>query len=221
MKNIFVVGSKPEAFFPTVKPDVIYAANAAIKRVSVNNFSEVMLKGVISNYVFNYESEPCLKALELLNGCEVDELIIINALDGPSDIKVDLKYKNKTHISRRRRFNLFKKAVGIKNIIFWLARTRSIKVIRKNISSIIEKRELTNLKPSTGMVSLLIALDENCKSDNFYIIGVGMDGSSAHFYSSDKYGDKHVHADKMLLKSLLAKGWKITLCDKMYNDFLR
>lgn len=210
MKNIFIVGSKPGGSFPSVKPDVIYAANGAIFKACSAGFESTEIKGVVSNYIFCMDDPPCVEALEIIKGCSVEELVVVNALDQESEIPPEIKVKSVRFVSKRERFELFYDTVGWIHIVIWLFKNKNLKKIKKNLGGFFSKHELPGLKPSTGMLSLLLAIRENGAEHSYYLVGVGVDPNSNHFYSSTRYGDKHIDADTMILDELRKKGLDIS-----------
>jgi len=76
LKTIFVVGSKPDAVFPDVRPDVVIAANGSIRLVQ-NFVGESQVVGIITNSILCDLSDATRKTVEILRGCYVDELNVV------------------------------------------------------------------------------------------------------------------------------------------------
>lgn len=210
-KAIFIVGSKPEAIFPNIQPDIVYAVNGAINRVQfLKNKSELI--GIISNYVFSLNTEQAKLTRTILSDCKVDKLITTSLTLKRKQLlhpkSINLLYKNFEHINayieNYLKLKFVKKNSLLKKIIY----DDSIVGIVDFINCVLTGNKPKELKISTGIFSLVLALSRSTSPADIYVIGIGLEKGSKHFYDQSKVYDprnKHIDCDKFFLQNINKK----------------
>lgn len=211
-KNIiFIVGSKPDAIFPNVQPNLIVAANGALARVQ-HYHDNCKIIGVFSKYVF-FDSNT----LSLEKNCKVDKLIIFGSIkkkDYKSNSFVhperagikynEIKYVSTTRIERIK-LTYYNKLFLIKHLL----RNYSLSKKLSLCITFLKKRVIKPLKISTGMISLIFAIREIRTYSTIYIIGYGLNSKNneAHFYDQKKLynAKKHSYPDLLFIYNLKKK----------------
>ncbi len=204
--NIFVVGSKPDAVFPNVQPDRVYAVNGAIARLE--NISETTESiGVISWSVIFSDEPQDVETRRQWSGRHVDRLIIsgqgANFEQEAPELEVRLRdlglrfarlsavgKQCKRIVVKSRRKNRLLMEVAIRLRSAWP-------------SSLLLELKRTKLLPeigiSGGVRTLVIANQEAPPGAKLYLIGVGARKSRGHFYDSEAAFDKHALQDRNFL----------------------
>lgn len=205
-KSIFVVGSKPSATFPEHTPDVIIAANGAIKRVQ-HYCGRAKIIGIIANTLFMKQNDT----LPVLSGCEVDELIVIDfrnvsRLD-KTPLQSGIKFKHIEHISRLAKTKTELSSVKLNRLLLHNIKRHGVCFVTKELLSLLIKGKWTLYKTSTGIFGIIHAIKSFPDIKTIYAIGIGLNPSEGHFYSSDKqYGSGHIMSDAYFIDNF----------DKMY-----
>lgn len=209
---VFVIGSKPEAVFPDVKPTRIYAANGAIARAQeIMEMYDTPLTGVLFRiFLSAREKQRKSPTAAALNGCRGDRFVITGG--GPRHGQFDqpqargLRFRSEERLSRPgsmllklRYASLVRVARDIRDEIRSEGWAASLRKIRKT-------RSLTALGISTGMLAVLMALSESDDQSCVYVIGVGIDAEEGQFYDAAGTGRfRHLKADKAMVRDVLRK----------------
>jgi hypothetical protein len=211
-QNIFVVGSKPDAIFPEVKPDLVISANSAIKRVQ-KYYGQVPVISIMSDQVFSDNvikgEEGYLNDVrEYIKGSKTNELVILKTLPKYRIIKKYIDYIEYTKSKSFTRWEYHKMTinyVSIYDAIESSFQNDSFLFILKTIYQTVRYGKFNPLEISTGMISLVYALF-NYKYQKIYIIGIGVNQCSGYSYSNNSvYNYFHVPRDILLFKSLAKK----------------
>lgn len=204
-KNIFIVGSKPELYWPDVPPDQVYFVNSALSRAKelcissevtwvVNRFSlyrdpgiaEGILEFVPSNILF-FGEEPDGSHFELLNGRAESKRCNIEKLGRYGLIKTKVRF------------------FGVIDTFLYYLRYRVSQFSFLKVFSYKGKGGAFNV--SAGMVALMSAIQrfgvEDCK---YYLIGIGFASGGGHFDNLSRiYPPDHVANDLRFLKKINEK----------------
>ncbi len=202
-KSIFVVGSKPVATFPEHMPDVIIAVNGAIKRVQ-HYYNKTKIIGIIANTLFMKENDT----LPVLYGCEVDELIVIDFRKASqlhtTPLKSGIKFKHLEHFSRFSKIKSEMSSINVITLLLQKAKSHGVWFVIKELLNLIAKRKWTLYKTSTGIFGVIYAIKRFQDIKEVYAIGIGLNPSEGHFYSSDKqYGSGHIMSDSFFINSFV------------------
>ncbi len=204
--NIFVVGSKPDAIFPDVSPDRIYACNGAIslyKRPSET--TEIV--GVISRAVVYSKKPQDAVTRRQWAGSKVNRLIVAGGREASSredqkleaDIRaLGLEFNRFLYVGN----HFHKKALEIrfkKRLFFEVFRRLTKAAPERFFVELKRTRFFPEMRISSGVRSLLIAKEEAPKGANFYLVGIGARKSRGHFYDSDAMFFAHALQDRNLL----------------------
>lgn len=209
-KTVFVIGSKPDATFPNDTPNIIIAVNGAIKLAQRFAKRNVRIIGIVSDYVFNENNKFCKAAFSQIAGCQVNDLIVIKAAPH-SQINKSLHDKviydrlffinrwerTKTTLKVVRKRELISKLLSQQNLYGWLG----------HVFYFIKRRQIRAIKVSTGIFGLCMAISQlPSMPKNIWLIGIGLEPGSGHFYEKTKiYPPNHIAADKLVISLILAK----------------
>lgn len=113
---------------------------------------------------------------------------------------------------------MFKKAIYELNNIYLGKFLKSqilenkLKYIIRVIFNFFYRRKLIALRTSTGMWGLAYALKNIRNISSIYLIGIGFNPDSGHFYDNRfKYGNGHIESDKYFIKDVLRKWRKVNI----------
>ncbi len=199
MKSIFIVGSKPDAAFPDVEPDLIYAANGAIARVE--NYKAAFKVCVLNRYAFsrgwvNVDAKALGKADKLVIIGNDYHVVKNNIFDfiGGFDAEVEFDGKEVSRAIKLKQISLNEVLLAhLFTKVNWMRRLRKYRmnaVLGHNIS--------------TGAYALGRAVNDHGFSGvNYYLIGIGVGPDSSHFNDSDAaYNNFHSAHDFVFLRSI-------------------
>jgi hypothetical protein len=213
-KIIFVIGSKPDAIIPEIKPDKIYFANTSIKMYE-GKYDLNITNLVFSNLIFsnnekksNNPKNPKIGSLktarDYIRGVKCNDLILLHITSRKvvrSKHKIIEDFKQYIFSNRVHHIYLDKVQIGMVKLlnIFWLLKSfRSIDSIKKNfifLYKLIFNSIFSTIEVSTGVHALYWALENNKDSDIF-LIGSGINPNSGYsFKTLNKFSDYHISAD--------------------------
>lgn len=231
MKRVVIIGSKPDAIIP--EGDVAYFANTSLSLYHENikyfNHIIVIIIKPALNYLQNNRQKENphrdfnLRTWDIL--CKVpDKMVIISDKEITKTVKTleNNNYKGQiTHLTKYDRRKLIGKVSGCYDpIITKDFRTLPMNIQIECIKSIITsglKRIISNksnvhcvLRPSTGIFSLIHAINEYGMTAEYVISGIGLRkrGTYAEGKNEDKNKQNpfsHIFADQKVLEELVKK----------------
>ena len=211
----FVIGSKPEVYFPEDSPCVVVGVNGALSRaheISKKHGSEVFW--VVSEHVFR---EKFKKTLSEVTGCSCKKAMLIPASSGRCPGATDI-YASRVDadevrvISRRYRELVLVRALGFVKFTRLMVKVYGVVSTAKRLfrySILLDESRL--LKVSNGVFALALFLSQSRKLvdvniDKFVLVGCGINSGSAHWYDKDHlYGVSHTLEDFVYMKALIEK----------------
>jgi hypothetical protein len=207
-----VIGSKPEPVFPDSEPHKVYTANGALalaQRYCDRPQTEVI--ALISKNFFKssekYRNHPT--AL-ILRGCRADKLWITGA--GVPDHECDSPEQRGIRVDSIGRLTRFRSLVLklqfaslfrlLKNVDTGSEKQKNMPLLKK----IVETRSIPSLGISTGMLALLMALNDHRMhpTAKIYVVGIGLDSAGNHFYNSKQQNRPHLEPDRYMLLDIAA-----------------
>ncbi len=216
--KIFVVGSKPETFWPDCVPHRVYAANGAIVRVQ-HHLGKAEVVGLITKTSLKstQKSRRSVDAI-VLRGARVDRLIIAggarsrSGFDRPDQRQI---YAARVeHMSRTFSLYLKLKQRAVSSIYRQARRNRGGFPLLHLTKDLVRTRMVSELAISTGVLALLLALHEtrSVEERQIFLIGVGAGEGRDHFYEgAAPFGGLHVEPDREMLFDILRRQAKETV----------
>lgn len=229
--NIFVIGSKPDAIFPRVVPDRVYAVNGAIARFEKQS-EAIDFTGVISRSVIYSSSSSDVQSRKLWKGRRVDRLIVsINtgwSIDKGEDstaletklFDLGLKFQHFSWVGNRYRFKILKTRSKIRLTTEVLRRLRSAWP-ESFVWELKRTKALPELGISGGVRALVIAHEEAPPNATIYLIGIGARKSKGHFYDPNGTFKHHILQDRNFLIDFSRKHpGRLVATDTVLSRFL-
>jgi hypothetical protein len=227
--NIFVLGSKPDAVFPDVQPERVYAVNGAIARLDA--FSDASeLVGVIAWSVIYSSKRQDVETRRQWIGRRVDRLIVAGQGANFKQEAPGLETKLQNLGLHFGRLSLVGSQYA-KTIIKSRSKSRLLKEIATRLrsagsGSLLLELKRTKLLPeagiSGGVRTLVIANEEAPPSARLYLIGVGARRSRGHFYDPDSLFDKHALQDRNFLIDFSRRNpGRLVATDPVLSRFLK
>ncbi len=202
---IFIIGSKPNPTFPNCKPDIAIGVNGAISYSKEKKFEADEFWGVLSgSSIIGWEerTETTVKAIE---DSIVDELIFWYDLNKKvPPLEKYLQYSKFIELDLEVRSQLVNSFIP-NNKKFFSIFSGLIKRPRSTLIELYNKDFYHGLKPSSGLLAAWYAISRFPQFKKIYLIGIGLDPDSGHFYDgqSRPYGEWHIKADRILYNSLI------------------
>lgn len=230
LKNnvIFIVGSKPDAIFPEIKPNLIIAANASIKRVQ-NYYGKTKIIGILSDQIFS--NNDCVgedgfleKNRQYIKDSNIDNLVLLKTLPKSKYVAkvediINIGSPKIKVLNRWQYVKLIINYVGFLNSFLYMLKTYKIYEIIKTLYQTLRYGKYNPAEVSTGMICLAYAIN-NFKYSKIYVIGIGIEKDSGYsFTSKARYNIFHIDKDLFFVRSLLKnKIFKnIVFTDKYFN----
>lgn len=227
--NIFVVGSKPDAVFPDVVPDRVYAVNGAIGHAE-EFAGTAEITGVITRNVVFSDLAQDLETRKQWAGKRVDRIIVSG-----SRARVSVDTLKMPIIIR----NL---GLGFDQFVYlgddWISRILNNRNKLKLAAEVLTRlrsgwpksfclelkrtRILPELSVSGGIRALLIADREALPDSEIYLIGIGARKSRGHYYDPKAVFDKHANQDRNLLVDYKRRNpTSLVVTDRVLARYLR
>jgi len=211
-KVVFILGSKPDAYFPKVIPDLIITANSAIKKVQ-NYYGKVEIISIMSDQIFSDNvipgEEGFLSNTQVyIKNCKMNKIILLKTLSNSSyviDINEWLTFEKYISLSRWEYHKLIMKFVSFKESFIQLVKSENLYNIFKTLYQTLRYGKYNPTEVSTGIISLAYAMDRYLECD-IYVIGVGIDEKSGYDFSKKAvYNYFHIPRDIFFIKTLIKK----------------
>ena len=212
-KVAFVIGSKPDAHFPEVVPDIIITANSAIKKVQ-DYYGKVEIVSIMSDQIFSNNVIPGEEgfiddAQFYIKNSQMNKLVLLKTLSKSRytiDFNEWLIFDNYVSLTRWGYHRLIFKFVSFKESFIHMIKKEKFNHIFKTIYQTIRYGKYNPTEVSTGILALAFALDRSLEYD-IYVIGVGIDQNSGYEFSDNsKYNYFHIPRDIFFIKSLIKNG---------------
>jgi hypothetical protein len=209
MAIVVIAGSKPNPVFPDVVPDYFIGANGAIAYAERYG-KEVVKWGVISNSLLVLENEGIATTRKILDGSCLDNLYIINfrsiKMERFTPYEIFGALKNVTRLSRFNKTIRTLRVIGLTSLANYLGKIPIDINFFSFIKYLLIRQSIKELHLSTGMMSLVIAISEIEKIDKIYLVGIGFEPNSGHFYVRNEiYGSGHIIQDKFFFDHMKKK----------------
>lgn len=211
--QIFVVGSKPDPHWPSVKPDVVILANGAIAYAK-NRFKDVHTIGFASlNFCRADRGERNRTDREAVEGVELAELVYWQPT-GKGWLKdVSFRYQAGINLSNG---HLWRLSYRHYSFLDWL----QVLSNPRNWWHAFKKRRrgqppyFRGSRPSTGMMAVQYALERYPSAECIHVCGIGVTWSGGHFYDNKHLHDNfHEAADTKLYRSLVSNNCRVVFCE--------
>lgn len=231
----FILGSKPNPIIPEAKATNIISANNSYlfyhEKISIKKenltlvFEPSMFLNIDELYVPDFEIKNFLFNRKLVKNLSANQIYIRPPFDKKFYFK-NYTYqglpiqKNLNFITYSDLTNLVKKYFEINFIKLLKFFFSKLFMKKKKISSLkkIIFHQLpffTEYKISTGLLALLIAIDNKNYTPPYYVVGIGVE-SDGYTYMKDQemLRENHLKADLELIKLLKKKNLDIRFTDK-------
>lgn len=245
MNRVLVLGSRPGATIPRV--DVAYCANASasyyadqLKAKGVPEVVTVAAAGVLRSAFIEKASDrdwACSKFKRIVES-PFTRFVLYGRVSGGDPLLDHLEEAglgpSVERLSVGKKAALVEELSGLSEPIrpdgFWrnpvFYSNSYIKWLVKRRIDWLEGKELTHspfFRPSTGLVSLCLAIHENGEDSAYLVSGIGMSRRGVYAdgaRSSKHIGLRHVGVDRVLLK-LLSRRYDVKFCDSdLSSDLL-
>jgi len=218
MKRIIVLGSKPNAVIPD--GDTIYCANASIAYYAdqMGCFKHVV--NLVTPAAINTETTRHHNRWEMMSKTRPSRLVILGDVDRRIDALRKSGYQAViTMIDEREQRKLVTRVSGCDDPIFtayFFHLPQKLKVrYAGSAASIILKRIVDQTKtchaifrPSTGIITLLYAIDEKEAECEYVITGIGLKNRKDYMLAKRSSEDSiphHVFADSKILRTISSR----------------
>lgn len=239
--NVWIVGSAKIHELPDASPDIVYYANGAVwhrEKIPVGSSSQrVVTIAPVLLPQSELESASIFNDRELFESGVVHRLIFDNGPYEQTFVRETLDFPAEVVIDRDISKQLSGKVVPLtyrdiyKLMLLGLGKRITLKILcsilfkrpvrfllgflrnRPYIKTALNSQEL---KVSTGVLALLVALSQSREDDNFFLLGVSDDGTQYAYDSAVSIRSNHIKADLLVLSNLINKRfWRITIMDKL------
>lgn len=203
MAPVIVIGSKPNAGFPSVRPQAVITAKSAVKQ-------GLLYRKRFGSKIIALIPWPELETHDYVREALVEsrpeEVIVLGDNNGES---VDFVHnvlkltstKVSTYSYHERNYTLIC-GLGIKkmSLIINMLRIRGVKfVIRKAIEDLFVGADMKWLSRSTGINGILYARKRFINAESIIVAGVGLIGGG-HFDGVGEFTDKSAKSDRIFMK---------------------
>lgn len=241
----FIIGSRKHPIFPKIKPDNVIYINGSFLSTHKNQFREAKQSIVLSPHIFvknysdltkykkNINIDMFLKIRKILK-----KNIFANIFIRPTSDKqyfefdyADINAEFLKIFTKKEFDNFILNCFLSKNFLsklIYFSKMFFIEPINitKFLLGIIKIRMMKDFKISTGILALMIAINESKFKPPYYVIGIGLDNSGYSYNNNNKINDRknHLKADLNYI-NLLKKQKKfkkeIFFTNKKLSDYFK
>ena len=232
MSKVLILGSKPGATIHNA--DYCIGANSAIGyyKDDFNSFKGVKISVVAASEVTNstrnnvQKQKWNLNRKDLIINSQSDHIILVGSEYFPDvqDTFLELLNVPYNKLSYSEVFNKLNTITGLKiplltkNHVFPLSSNSIKNLFRFYLDFFLKRDTLVSglFRPSTGIIALLLGIDQFGFNSLFYLEGIGLndrnvypDGFNNTWTPSNKILASHIYVDRLILNILLSNGVKI------------
>ena len=224
-----ILGSHPISNVPNKFDNIIYINGSISSQETVEKGNTCIRHHIVSDYVFTGANESCISALKQLTSKKVDNIIIIKSsgviIDYISILnKINYGYKSIQYYNNEEKQAIVNAALGR-----W---RRQICTIAASDANLYQKlktfiklsvfgMEDHNIKVSTGIFSIIYAINSKIGERPYYICGISLDNSGYSYSNTVSHKRGHITGDYIALKYIKKKyADSIISTNKMLSDLL-